>query len=158
MSEPTQIVCPHCDAVNRVPASRLAEKPRCGRCKHVLFEARAPRLTEARARRHIQNSGVPLLVVFWAAWHVRSWWMGPDIARAARQLEPAIRVVKVSTEEAPKLARELDIATVPTLVLFRDGREVKRADRPMKASEIVSWARAKDPDPPPAEAPVPGAA
>ena len=62
------IVCPHCDTVNRVPQQRLAEGPRCGSCRQPLFEGKPLPLDEARFRRHLRLSGLPLLVDFWASW------------------------------------------------------------------------------------------
>ncbi|MGG5822683.1 thioredoxin domain-containing protein [Falsiroseomonas sp. HW251] len=138
------ILCLRCDTANRVPAARLAEQPHCGTCKHPLFEGRAVRLSEPRARRHIARSGIPVLVEFWAAWNTRCWWMALDIAQAARRIEPGMRLVKVSVEDAPKLAKELGIVAVPTLVLFRDGQEVKRSTESMKAPQILTWAGAED--------------
>ena len=137
----TQIVCPHCDAINRVPQARLAERPRCGACHRPLFEARPLALDEARFARHLQHSGVPLLVDFWASWCGPCRTMAPEFEAAARELEPAMRLVKVSTEEAPRLASELGIASIPTLALFRDGREVARQAGAMPARRIVAWAR-----------------
>jgi len=142
VTEALHIVCPHCDAVNRVPEARLAEAPRCGVCKQPLFEAKPVALDEARFRRHLGTSGVPLLVDFWASWCGPCRAMAPEFARAAQELEPAMRLVKVSTEEAPRLAQELGISSIPTLALFRGGREIKRTAGVMPARQIVDWAHA----------------
>lgn len=139
-----QVVCPHCDAINRVPATRLAEQPRCGGCHRPLFEARPVALDAPRFARHLQHSGVPLLVDFWASWCGPCRAMAPEFEAAARELEPGIRLVKVSTEEAPQLAAQLGIASIPTLALFRGGREVARQAGAMPARRIVAWARAAE--------------
>jgi thioredoxin 2 len=141
MQEATQVVCPHCDAINRVPAARLADGPRCGSCHRRLFEARPVALDEARFRRHLAHSGVPLLVDFWASWCGPCRTMAPEFEAAARDLEPVMRLVKVSTEEAPALATELGIASIPTLALFGGGREVARQAGAQPARRIVAWAR-----------------
>ncbi len=137
----TQVVCPHCDAINRVPTARLPDGPRCGTCRQPLFEARPVALDEPRFARHLRHSGVPLLVDFWASWCGPCRVMAPEFEAAARELEPAMRLVKVSTEEAPRLAAELGIASIPTLALFRDGREVARQAGAIPARRIVAWAR-----------------
>ncbi|HWT09448.1 MAG TPA: thioredoxin TrxC [Roseomonas sp.] len=141
MADPLQIVCPHCDAVNRVPAGRLADRPACGACKRPLFSAEPVALDEARFRKHLRASSIPLLVDFWASWCGPCRVMAPAFAAAARDLEPGIRLVKVSTEEAPDLARELAIQSIPTLAAFHQGREVARQAGAMPAGRIVGWAR-----------------
>ena len=141
MADPLQIVCPHCDAVNRVPAARLADGPSCGACHKPLFDGHPAALDEPRFRRHLRASSIPILVDFWASWCGPCRSMAPAFEAASRTLEPQLRLAKVSTEEAPALAQELGIQSIPTLALFRDGREVGRIAGARPAAEIVAWAR-----------------
>src|SRR3954451_2252910 len=140
-----QVVCPECDAVNRIPAGRLGDKPRCGACKAALFQGKPLALDEARFRRHLAASGIPLLVDFWASWCGPCRMMAPQFEAAARELEPQIRCVKVSTEQAERLAAEHRIASIPTLALFAAGREAARQSGAISARQIVQWARAHAP-------------
>jgi thioredoxin 2 len=142
MPDSTLLVCPHCDGLVRVPQARLGDGPRCGACHKPLFEGRPVSLDEARFRRHLAHSGIPLLVDFWASWCGPCRAMAPQFEAAARELEPAMRLVKVSTEEAPRLAAELGISSIPTLVLFRGGQEAARQAGALPAQRIVAWARA----------------
>ena len=140
-----QLVCPHCGGLNRVPEARLGEGPRCGHCHQALFEGRPLALSEAGFRRHLRHDGLPLLVDFWASWCGPCHAMAPEFEAAARMLEPRMRLAKVSTEEAPALAAELGISSIPTLALFAGGQEVARQSGAMPASRIVAWAnRAAD--------------
>ncbi|SDB74679.1 thioredoxin TrxC [Belnapia rosea] len=142
MNTSLQVLCPQCDAINRVPAARLADGPRCGECRAALFEAKPVALSEARFRRHLRHSGIPLLVDFWASWCGPCRAMAPAFEAAARTLEPRMRLVKVSTEEAPGLAAELAISSIPTLALFAGGREVARQAGALPTRGIIAWAGA----------------
>lgn len=141
IGEAVQLVCPHCGGLNRVPATRLAEAPHCGHCHRALFDGRPVSLDEAAFRRHLQRSGLPLLVDAWASWCGPCRAMAPEFEAAARQLEPTMRLAKLSTEQEPNLAGELGIASIPTLLLFRGGRELGRRSGAMPARQIVQWAR-----------------
>lgn len=139
MNESVQIVCPVCDATNRVPAARFGEGPRCGVCKAPIFQAKLIALSEERFRRHLWNSDIPLLVDFWASWCGPCRMMAPAFEQAAALLEPQMRLLKVSPEEAPALAAELGIRSIPTLALFAGGREVARQAGAMPARSIIAW-------------------
>ena len=84
---------------------------------------------------------VPVLVDFWAPWCGPCRMMAPQFEAAARELEPHFRLVKVNTEEAQQLAAQLQIRSIPTLAVFKGGREVARQPGAMGAADIVRWAR-----------------
>jgi len=142
MSEPQHLVCPHCDAVNRVPAERLREGPGCGQCHRPLFSGHPVELSAARFAKHIARNDVPVLVDFWAPWCAPCRMMAPAYAQAAGMLEPELRLVKVDTEAESALGAQFGIRSIPTLVLFRGGREIARQSGALGAAEIVRWVRA----------------
>jgi thioredoxin 2 len=135
------IVCPQCQAVNRVPSERLGERPDCGRCHRPLFTGKPVSLTAADFDRHLSRSDVPLLVDFWAPWCGPCRTMAPAFEQAAAQLEPDFRVAKVNTEEEQMLGARYGIRSIPTLGLFFRGHELARQAGAMGAADIVRWAR-----------------
>ncbi len=139
MSGSLHLVCPHCDAVNRIPAARLGEHPNCGRCHRPLFQAHPVALTSANFQKHISRNEIPVLVDFWAPWCGPCKMMAPAFEQAAAQLEPRVRLAKVNTEEEQMLGMQLGIRSIPTLVLFQNGREIARQPGAMGTSDILRW-------------------
>ena len=141
MTGSLHIVCPHCAAVNRVPADKLAAAPVCGQCKQALFAAHPTELTSANFDRHITRSDVPVLVDFWAPWCGPCRMMAPAFEQAAKQLEPNFRVAKLNTEEAQDIAARFNIRSIPTLALFKNGHELARQAGAMDTDNIMHWVK-----------------
>ena len=141
MTQVVHVVCPHCDAVNRVPPERLAEDAKCGKCRAPLFAGAPLALDEGRFAKHLGRGDLPLVVDFWAPWCAPCRAMAPAFETVARRIEPQARLIKVNTEEAQALAGRYGIRSIPTLVVFRGGREVARTLGAMDAAALENWIR-----------------
>lgn len=136
------VVCPHCDAVNRLPEARLADGGRCGKCRRPLFDGHPVAVDSGRFDLHVERSGIPVLVDFWAGWCGPCRMMAPEFEKAAARLEPGVRLLKLDTEAAPDVAARLGIRSIPTLILFQNGGEVARRAGATSAAGILSFVSA----------------
>ena len=134
-----QIACPACLTANRVPAERLGEQPKCGKCGTALLGGVPLELREDQFDAFVARTGLPVLVDFWAPWCGPCRAMAPHFESAARQLQTSLRFVKINTEDAPALAARMGIRAIPTLVLFRNGVEAKRVSGALDATSLVQW-------------------
>ena len=117
------VVCPHCGAVNRLPAARPAAQAKCGECHQPLFEGKSVAANAESFERHRTRNDVPIVVDFWAPWCAPCRAMAPAYERAAAELEPEYRLLKVNTEEEPEFAARYQISSIPTMMLFARDRD-----------------------------------
>jgi thioredoxin 2 len=142
MSESTQVVCSNCGQINRLPAGRPASGACCGSCRQPIFSGRPIEVDEQGFGRQVARSDVPLLVDIWAPWCGPCRAMAPTFERAAKELEPNVRLLKLNSDTAPTTSSRLGITGIPTLLLMRGGREISRRSGAMDTRNIVTWARA----------------
>lgn len=139
MTDALHVVCPRCNTVNRLPRGKLLASPNCGACKQPLFDGQPLALDGQNFERHLTRNDIPLVIDFWAAWCGPCRMMAPVFERAAAALEPRARFAKLDTEREQALAARFNIRSIPTLAVFRDGREIARHSGAVDFATLSRW-------------------
>jgi thioredoxin 2 len=132
--------CGKCAAVNRVPAGRLADRPKCGKCKSPIEFPVAPvDVATSDFDREVLGWPGVLLVFFWASWCAHCRGMFPIIEDLARRRAGIIKVARVNTEKEPVLARRFDVVSVPRLTLYRNGEKLAELNGAVQKRQLDEW-------------------
>jgi thioredoxin 2 len=134
-----ELVCPDCGAVNRVPAERLQQHPKCGKCGAEVLPAHPVELAAANFDKFIARNALPVLVDFWAPWCGPCKQFAPIFNQIASQYVGRVRFAKVNTEAEQQIAGRHDIRSIPTLALFKGGREADRVSGALPATQLQAW-------------------
>ncbi len=137
-----QVVCAACGATNRFPEAKDPRAAKCGKCGRGLLRGEPIAVSEADLAKHRHSTkGVALLLDVWAPWCGPCQAMAPQLAKAAAELEPDVRVLKLNSDEAPRASQALGVRGIPALFLISDGRVIAQQSGLMPADQIVRWAR-----------------
>ena len=141
MTDSLHVACPACGASNRLPETRLADAPKCGKCGAALFSAHPIPVTDANFDQIVGGTDLPVVVDCWASWCGPCMRFAPVFEGAAAQLEPKLRLAKLDTEANQATAARLGIRSIPTLIVFKGGKEVARVSGAMPLGPFMEWVK-----------------
>lgn len=139
MTASGHVVCSACGAINRLPADRPAARARCGQCSAALFSGHPADVDGKMLMRQVQKGSLPVVVDVWAPWCGPCRVMAPEYEKAARAIEPGARFLKLNSDNEQALSAQLNIRGIPTMILFRDGKEHDRVSGALRADQIAAW-------------------
>ncbi len=143
MTAAHKLTCLECGAVNRVPQDKLGAGPKCGTCGTRLNDGKVREIDASVLAKASKTDSLPLLVDFWAPWCGPCRMMAPEFTKAAQTLGTGARLAKINTEDQPKASAKNNIRSIPTMILYQNGREVARQSGAVPASAIESFVRQK---------------
>jgi thioredoxin 2 len=140
MSDANLIRCPSCGATNRVPPEKLRQglEPICGRCKAALLADNKPVIvTDATFSAEVESSPLPVLLDLWAPWCGPCRMVAPVVEELAKDMAGRVRVAKLNVDENPATATRFHVQSIPTLLVFKAGREMERIVGAQPKAEIA---------------------
>ena len=138
MTDSLVIPCPQCNGLNRIPTERLADQPKCGRCKSDVLRSTPLELKQGDYASQVKGD-LPLLVDVWAEWCGPCKSFAPVFEQAAVRLLGHCRQAKLDSDANPQLSNQLAIRSIPSLILFKNGREVARQSGAMPLQQLMAW-------------------
>ena len=137
MSEKIHIVCPSCNGTNNIPKD--ATNANCGRCKHDLLDPKPIDLNGDNFNQHIQKNDIPVIVDYWAPWCGPCKMMAPVFEQVSKEFRGKVRFTKLNTENEQSIAGEKAIRSIPTLILYKDGKEFERVSGALDATALKQF-------------------
>ena len=132
-------MCPNCGGLNNVPEAKLADNPKCGKCKNLIYTAQPINMTGVQLTRAIEKTDELLVVDFWATWCGPCQQFAPTFKQVASQVEPKARFIKIETEAEQAISAKYNIRSIPTLAIFKNGQEIDRVSGALSASDFRNW-------------------
>ena len=139
MDQKMKLVCGDCGTINQFSIEKLDATPMCGMCKKKLFSGKPISVNSERLIKHIDNSGLPVLIDFWAPWCGPCVSFAPTYEEFATRVGNQLRLLKVDTQANEQAAIDFNIRSIPTLSLFLNGEEKGRMSGAMALPQLQQW-------------------
>jgi thioredoxin 2 len=136
------VACPFCDTLNRVDLARIEQHPKCGKCGKPILLDRPIAVSDANFAQVTTDSTVPVVVDFYADWCGPCKIMAPLLDDAARRRAGQLLVVKLDTDRNPVTGPRFGIRGIPTLIAFKNGKEVARRVGAVPPAELDAFLNA----------------
>lgn len=140
MSE-KRVVCVGCGAINRLADDRDALAAKCGSCGKPLFAGHPTDVSAQMLERQVAKGTTPVVVDVWAPWCGPCRYMAPEYEKASQELEPGAQLVKLNSDNEQQFSARLGIRGIPTMILFKDGKEADRISGALSATQITRWVK-----------------
>ena len=131
-------ICPSCQATNRLPEDRINDGAKCGRCGHALFSGGVVHATASTLDKYLQDD-LPVVIDFWAPWCGPCVSFAPIFEDVAQERAGKIRFIKVNTEAEPELSARFRIRSIPTIMVFNEGKMVDSLGGAMPKAPFNNW-------------------
>lgn len=132
-------MCTSCGGLNNIPLDKPNNNPNCGKCKNPLYKGEPISMNGTQLTRAIEKTDELLVVDFWATWCGPCQQFAPTFKQAANQLEPKARFIKIETEAEQAISAKYSIRSIPTLVMFKNGKEIDRVSGALSAPDFTNW-------------------
>jgi thioredoxin 2 len=132
-------MCTSCGGLNNIPTDKLNNNPNCGKCKKPLYKGETISMTGTQLTRAIEKTNELLVVDFWATWCGPCQQFAPTFKQAASRIGPKARFIKIETEAEQAISAKYNIRSIPTLVIFKNGKEIDRVSGALSAPDFTNW-------------------
>ena len=136
------VACPFCGTLNRVHMERVTDHPKCGNCSKLLWLDRPVAVSDANFDTVVGDTTVPILVDFYADWCGPCKIMAPLLDEAAHRRAGQLLVLKLDTDKNPATQQRFGVRGIPTLIVFRGGKEVSRRVGAVPPTELAKFLKA----------------